>query len=61
MKASIVINFNGDGQDAIRMYTEVFGLDKPNIVTYGSLPPNPGFVLSKEEEGLCFTVVNQHR
>jgi PhnB protein len=54
MNTSIVINFNGDGQDAIRMYTEVFGLDKPHILTYGSLPPNPGFVVSKEEEDYVF-------
>lgn len=54
MNTSIVINFNGDGQDAIRMYTEVFGLDKPNIMTYGSLPPNSGLALSKEEEDYVF-------
>ena len=54
MNTSIVINFNGDAHEALRMYTEIFGLDNPHIMTYGSLPQNPGFAISKEEEDYVF-------
>lgn len=59
MKTSIVINFNGDGQEALKMYTNVFGLKKPNIVTYGSMPSDPNFILSNEEKDyIMHTVIN---
>lgn len=54
MKTSIVINFNGDAQEAIKMYKEVFNLDDVNIMTYGSLPENPHFQLSEEEKNYVF-------
>lgn len=54
MKTSIVINFNGDGQEALKLYEEVFGLEKPPIMTYGSLPSNPGFAVSDEEKDYVF-------
>ncbi len=50
MNTSIVINFNGDGQEAIALYTKTFGLQKPEIQTYGQLPPDPSFPISEEEK-----------
>ncbi len=50
MNTSIVINFNGDGQEAIALYTKTFGLPKPEIQTYGQLPPDPSFPISEEEK-----------
>ncbi|MCL2610515.1 MAG: VOC family protein [Defluviitaleaceae bacterium] len=54
MKTSIVINFNGQGQEALKMYAEVFGLESPKFITYGSLPPSPDFVISDEEKDYIF-------
>lgn len=54
MNTSIVMNFNGDGRDAIQLYAEVFGLEMPKMLTYGCLPPNPGFVLSEEEKSYIY-------
>ena len=49
-----MINFNGDGREALKLYEEVFGLSKPQILTYGSFPPNPGFAISDEEKDYVY-------
>lgn len=54
MKTSIVINFNGDAQEAITMYKEAFNLNDVNVMTYGSLPKNPNFQISEDEENYVF-------
>lgn len=54
MNTNITINFNGDAQEALKMYAELFGLENPEITTYGSLPPNPDFAISKEEANYVF-------
>ncbi len=50
MNTSLVVNFNGQGQEAIKMYTEIFGLEQPEILTYASFPKDPNFPISEEEE-----------
>lgn len=50
MLVSIVMNFNGNATEAINLYADVFGVEKPNIMTYGSVPSNPAAPPISEEE-----------
>jgi len=41
MSVNAYLNFKGNCREAVEFYAEVFGVEKPNIVTYGDAPPNP--------------------
>ena len=39
------INFQGNCREAVEYYAYVFGLDKPKIMLFGDMPPEPGFTM----------------
>lgn len=52
MAVDVYINFNGNCREAVEFYAEVFGTEKPQIMTFGEAPPNPEFVLPEEAKSL---------
>lgn len=54
MAIDIFINFKGNCREAVEFYAEVFKTEKPQIMTYGSTPPQPGqeFPLFEEVKNL---------
>ena len=52
MAINAYINFNGNCREAVEFYVEVFGTEKPIIMTYGDTPPNPEYPLSEEVKKL---------
>ncbi|NPV91942.1 MAG: VOC family protein [Firmicutes bacterium] len=47
MPIEVYVFFNGNCREAVEFYAEVFGTEKPKIMTYGEMPnPDPG--LSEE-------------
>ncbi|MDF2651135.1 MAG: hypothetical protein K0Q73_6940 [Paenibacillus sp.] len=52
MAIDVYLNFNGNTREVIEYYAEVFGLDKPQIMTFGDTPPDPSFPLPEEAKNL---------
>lgn len=52
MAIDIYINFNGNCRDAVEFYTQVFGTEKPQIMTFGDAPPTPEFAFPEEAKSL---------
>ncbi len=52
MAVDVYINFNGNCREAVEFYAEVFGTEKPKIMTFGETPPNPEFPLPEEAKNL---------
>lgn len=52
MAISVYINFNGNCREAVVFYAQVFGTEKPQIMTFGEAPPDPKFVLPEEAKKL---------
>lgn len=52
MAVDVYINFNGNCREAVEFYTKVFGLEKPQIMSFGDMPPNPDFPISDEVKNL---------
>lgn len=52
MAIGVYINFRGNCRDAVEFYAEVFGTEKPKIMTFGDAPPNPEFALAEETKNL---------
>lgn len=52
MAVDVYINFNGNCREAVEYYAEVFGTEKPQIMTFGEMPPNPDFALPEEAKNL---------
>lgn len=52
MAVDVYINFRGNCREAVEFYADVFGTDKPQIMTYGDAPPSPEFVLPEESKNL---------
>ncbi|MFZ7134026.1 MAG: VOC family protein [Eubacteriales bacterium] len=48
----LFIHFNGNCREAVKFYSEVFGLDEPPIMTFGDTPPDPEFPLAREIKDL---------
>jgi Uncharacterized protein conserved in bacteria len=46
------LNFAGNTRDVVLYYAKVFGLPEPQLMTFGSLPPNPEFPLPPGSEDL---------
>jgi PhnB protein len=46
------INFSGNCREAVEFYAKVFGTEKPQIMSFGDTPPDPGFPLSEETRNL---------
>lgn len=48
MALNIYLVFNGNCQEVLDYYTEVFKAEKPNIMRYSDMPKYPGFELTDE-------------
>jgi PhnB protein len=52
MAVDVYLNFNGNTREAVEFYAEVFGTEKPQIMTFGETPPDPNFPLPEEAKNL---------
>ncbi|MFJ5716713.1 VOC family protein [Neobacillus sp. NPDC093127] len=52
MSVDVYLNFNGNCRDAVEFYAQVFGTEKPQIMTFGETPPNPEYPLPEEAKNL---------
>ncbi|MGO4275551.1 VOC family protein [Paenibacillus sp. TAF58] len=52
MAIDVYLNFNGNTREVIEYYADVFGLDKPQIMTFGDTPSDPSFPLPEEAKNL---------
>lgn len=52
MAVDVYMNFNGNCRAAVEFYAQVFGTEKPQIMTFADAPPNPEFVLPEEAKNL---------
>ena len=52
MAINLYINFNGNCREAVEFYSDVFKIEKPEIMTYGDNPPDLNFVLSEDTKKL---------
>lgn len=50
MAIEIFINFQGNCREAVEFYAEAFGTDRPQMMTYGDTPPQPGQQFPQFEE-----------
>ena len=52
MSVDIYLNFNGNCREAVEFYAQVFGIEKPKIMTFGENPPDPDYPLPEEAKNL---------
>lgn len=52
MSVDVYLNFNGNCREAVEFYAQVFGTEKPQIMTFGETPPDPNFNLPEEAKNL---------
>ncbi|WP_373233358.1 VOC family protein [Cohnella sp.] len=52
MSVNAYLNFNGNCREAVEYYAEVFGIETPQIMTFGDTPPDPNFSLPAEAKNL---------
>ncbi|WP_274650591.1 VOC family protein [Paenibacillus humicola] len=52
MSISPYLNFNGNCREAVLFYAEVFGIDNPQIMSFGDAPPHPDYPLPEEAKNL---------
>jgi PhnB protein len=52
MLVQAYINFNGNCREAVEFYSEVFNTEKPQIMSYGDMPPNEEFPIAEETKNL---------
>jgi PhnB protein len=48
----VYLNFNGNCREAVEYYAQVFGTEKPQIMTFGETPPDPDYPLPEEAKNL---------
>jgi PhnB protein len=61
MKVEPYLIFNGNCREAVEYYAEVFGTEKPQIMTFGEAPADPNHPLSEEAKNLVLhTELNIH-
>jgi PhnB protein len=48
MAVDVYLNFDGDCREAVEFYAEVFGTEKPKIMTFGETPQDPSYPLPEE-------------
>jgi PhnB protein len=46
------LNFNGNTREVVQYYAQVFGLEEPHLITYGSMPMDPDHPLPPGTEDL---------
>jgi len=52
MSIDVYLNFNGNCREAVEFYAQVFGLDKPKMMTFGEVPPHPDYPLPEEAKSM---------
>lgn len=52
MSVDVYINFNGNCREAVEFYAQVFGTEKPQIMTFGETPQSPEYPLPDEAKDL---------
>lgn len=52
MSVDVYLNFNGNCCEAVEFYAEVFGTEKPQIMTFGEAPQHPDYPLPEEAKNL---------
>lgn len=52
MSVDAYLNFNGNCREAVEFYAEVFGIENPQIMSFGETPPHPDFALPEEAKNL---------
>ncbi|MCL5069318.1 MAG: glyoxalase/bleomycin resistance/extradiol dioxygenase family protein [Actinobacteria bacterium] len=52
MPVEAYINFNGNCREAVEFYVKVFGIEVPKFMTYGDMPPDPGFPITDKTKNL---------
>ena len=52
MSLSVFLSFNGNCREAVEFYAEVFGSDKPKMMTFGQMPPDPKMPLTDKAKNL---------
>jgi len=52
MVVTVYINFNGNCREAVEFYAEVFNTEKPDIMTFAEMPPDPEFEVPEEARDL---------
>ncbi len=52
MAVNVYLNFNGNCREAVEFYADVFGTEKPQIMTFGDSSPNPEYPLPEEAKNL---------
>lgn len=48
MSLQVSLAFKGNGREALEFYQKVFNFETPQIMTYGSMPPDPSYTLPDE-------------
>lgn len=48
MAVNAYVNFKGNCREAVEYYAEVFGTEKPKIMTYGDMPEHPDYPMPEE-------------
>lgn len=48
MAVAVYLHFNGNCREAVEYYAEIFGTEKPQIMTYGEAPSHPGYSLPEK-------------
>lgn len=51
MAVEVYLNFNGNCREAVEYYAKVFGIENPQISTFGEMP-NPKFPIPEEAKNL---------
>lgn len=52
MGVDVYLNFNGNCREAVEYYAQVFGTEKPKLMTFRDVPPNPEYPLPEEAKNL---------
>ena len=52
MAIDVYLNFNGNCREVVEFYADVFGTEKPQIMTFADAPPSPEYPLPDEAKNL---------
>lgn len=50
MAIQVYINFNGNCREAVEFYAGVFKTEKPKIMLFGDVPPDPQYPLTEQDK-----------
>jgi len=52
MSVDVYMNFNGNCREAVEFYAQVFGTEKPKIMSFADSPQNPDYPLPEEAKNM---------